>query len=510
MDLRQSLRILRARKWLLAASVVAALGVATMLALLPAREWAASATLQIQPASALTGGAVRPDDVSYVDRLINTYSAIVASADFGDSVARRAALSTRPALAVDAPSNTNLIAIEATTSSAAAAARAANAAVDELIARVQQRNRADLGSADAAFRERVTQIQNEIAKAHIRLSALRAQPQNERVREMEVALQEQITSQRGSLSALRNDHEAQRSSQAARAGVVSPAGRATPPSAPVSRRLGLVLPLGLIFGLLAGGGLALAAENFARRFRSEGEIEQALDTPVLATIPRGRRTRSHVLFKPGSREHEAIRRVRTQLLLADRAFKRLLVVSAEPGEGKSTIAANLARSASESGRSVILVDADLRRPTAHKFFGESNDGGLSDLLSGGESGWTRWQEFALTDSAGVSILPAGPPVDDPATLLGSEAMSHLLNMLSLRFDIVIVDSPALLAVSDTLALVALVDAVILVAGSNIAPDALRLANRQLRRAHAHPLGLVINGSDDANLSLYLDYEYTPS
>jgi non-specific protein-tyrosine kinase len=512
MDLHQYLRILYARRYVIAAVVVVAVAVAAAVKLLPAREWAASAALQVQPASALTGGAVRPDDVAYLDRLINTYTELVASSSFEADVARLARLRERPTLTIKAPSNTNLIGLEARAGSAADAARAATVAGHELVARVQQTNDVELRAADKAFEERASAIEGEIARAHVRLVDLRQGVQDHRSRESQVRLQEQIAGQRVSLSSLRNDYEAQRSSQAARASILSVTGEAATPTAPVSRRLNIVLPLGLVFGLLAGCGLALTADNLARRFRSEDEIEAALDTPVLAMVPRSRNDTPHVLFKPGTREHEAVRRVRTQLLLSERrGVRRILVASAEPGEGKSTLAANLAASLADSGRSVILVDADLRRPTVHKFFGERNDRGISTILTGSERATLpQWQQFAVRvgGARDLSIIPAGPTVSDPPTLLDSGAMSRLLDELGLRFHVVIIDSPAILAVSDALVLARDVDAVILVAGSQIAPDALRLANQQLRRAGATPLGLVMNGTDESKVSYYVDYEVT--
>ena len=506
MDLRQYLRILAGRKYLIAAAVAVSLGVAAALTFLPAREWSASTTMQVQPAAALVGGSVRPDDVTYLDRLINTYSEMVASPEFGDRVARHADLSARPTLVVTAPSNTNLIAIEATTTSAAAAARAANAGANELVSRISKGNLADMRAADKTFDARVAEIESSVAKAHVRLVDLRHGPQTKAAREAEVKLEEQIAGQRVSMNALRNAHEAQRSAQAARASTVAVVANATAPPAPISRHLGMVLPLGLMLGLLLGCALAFAADNLARRFRSEGEIEAALETPVMATIPRARRAGNFVLFSRGSREHEAIQRLRTQLLLADRAA-RILVVSAERGEGKSTLATNLACSVADSGRTVMLVDADLRLPTVHAFFREENEAGLSSLLSEPSlAGSLHWQRFACRlEGDGPSILPAGPPVVDPPMMLGSHAMSRLLDEISLSFDMIILDTPALLAVSDALVLAPLVDTVILVAGSHVDPDALRLAHRQLLRAGGSPVGLVINGSDDAGVSRYVDY-----
>jgi capsular exopolysaccharide synthesis family protein len=511
MDLRQYLSIIAARKYLVAAAVIAALVVAAILTLLPAREWKASATLQAQPGSALVGGSVRSDDLAYLDRLINTYSKMVASTEFADHVARTAGLRERPTLAVKAPANTDIIGIQATAADAASSAAAANAAGRELVARVQQGAEADLRTMDEAFQRRTQDIESSIAAAQVQLDALKSGPQTAGNRRAAIKLGEQIAGQRVSVTALRTDYEAKRDSQVARASTVSLVGEAARPIAPQSRRLRLVLPFGLVFGLLAGVGLALAAENLAQRFRSEGEIEAALEAPVMATVPRISEAADSRLFKPGSRGDEAVRRLRTQLLLPDREpLRRVLLASAKPGEGKSTIAANLACSVAASGRSVLLIDADLRIPTIHRFFGLARGAGLSDLLSDASpAGPVAWRDMVQhVERRGVTVLPAGGPVPDAATLLGSQAMARLLEEASLSFDMVILDSPALLAVSDALALTPMVDAVLLVAGSHVEPEALQNANQQLRRAGAPPLGLVVNGVDAGRLYNYGSYHAT--
>lgn len=507
LDLRRFGRVLGAHKLLLAVTTIAALGVAIAFTMLPAREWSASATLQVQPTAALVSGSVRSDDLTYTDRLINTYSTLVSSREFAASVRRRARLSATPALSVVAPANTNLLGVKATTGSAGEAVEAADTAARLLLAQVRARAASDLRAMDAAFEGRVGAIENDIAAARLKLDQL-GTPRTTAQRRQALKLQAQVAGGNVSMDALRRDFEAKRDTQVARASSISVTGAAERPTVPQSRHLKVVVPLGLILGLLAGAVLAFASENMSRRFRSPIEIEAALAAPVLAEVPRQRGASKHTLFSTGSRGEEAIRRLRTQLLLPDATpVRRVLLASAEPREGKSTIAANLACAFAHAGRSVVLLDCDLRAPTIHRFFGLPHEIGLSDLLvdpDGVPAG--TWRRYARdVGRTGLTVIPAGDPVADAATLVGSPAMQQLVEELSATFDVVVADSPALLAVSDALALSPLFDTVLLVAGADVSPDALSLAHRQLARAGATPRGLVVNGGDEGPVLRYERY-----
>jgi capsular exopolysaccharide synthesis family protein len=181
------------------------------------------------------------------------------------------------------------------------------------------------------------------------------------------------------------------------------------------------------------------------------------------------------------------------LLDSHRPDGRVLVfTSAQPGEGKSTIAANLAVELARAGKAVALVDADLRLPTIHQIFDLPNDQGLSGVLRGDVSLDAAVRPLP---SHGIQVLTAGQQVGDPAELLGSDRMAELLAELERRFDLVLVDTPSLLAVADGAMLLPAADELLLVIAQGRATvDAVRAACQQFAGAQVQPV-VVVNRVD---------------
>ena len=239
---------------------------------------------------------------------------------------------------------------------------------------------------------------------------------------------------------------------------------------PVSVGLGLIA--GLVVGILA----AFVWDRIDTRLRGPGELAERLGRPILGQIPRLRRRRRGglaIVDQPESAAADAYRRLRARLTeVAGRLeLTSIMVVSPGPGEGKSTTAANLAVAAAESGRDVLLVSADLRRPRIHELFGLQNDSGLSDILldglpdTTGESWPTddrRRTVLQLWSAAPhLWILASGPLPQRPSTLLDSTTMRQFLKEQGDLFDLILLDCPPALA-PDSLALASLVDGVLLV------------------------------------------------
>ena len=194
---------------------------------------------------------------------------------------------------------------------------------------------------------------------------------------------------------------------------------------------------------------------------------------------------------PLSPASEAFRVLRTNLQFAglDQPLKSVLITSASPGEGKSTTAANLAVTCTQSGMNVCLVDADLRRPTLHKSFRVKNWCGLTTALIG-EGGL----EAALQPGGldGLTLLTSGPLPPNPAEMLGSGRMVELLAELERRFDLVIVDTPPVLAVTDAAVLASRMDGVLLVVRSGQVPrQQVAQARDALAAVQARLLGVVL-------------------
>ncbi len=267
-----------------------------------------------------------------------------------------------------------------------------------------------------------------------------------------------------------------------------------------------------ILGLLAGLGLAFVVDSLDRRFRSPDDIRNDLGLPVVGHIPvipvsrEQRRAREQegeaddsldpvlrVFHHPRGRIAEAYRAVRTALYFSTRGggHKVLQVTSPNPGDGKTTLAANLAVSIATSGKRTLLIDADFRRPRIHKVFGIADAAGLSEVMAG-----TVELADAVRDTAveGLSVLVCGQRPANPAELLTSTKFQQLIEVLREKYEFVIFDTPPVLAVTDPLAVAPRMDGVLLVIRlAKSARNVTRKTIESLDSLGATVLGVVVNG-----------------
>jgi succinoglycan biosynthesis transport protein ExoP len=296
------------------------------------------------------------------------------------------------------------------------------------------------------------------------------------------------------------------------------------------------LLLGALLGGILGLGLAFFAEAVDRRVRSEQEIEEILGLPLLGRLPRpSRRLRKAnalvMLDESAGVDAEMFRKLRTSIdfVNLEPDARTIMVTSAVPREGKSTTIANLAVALARSGRRVALVDLDLRRPSLHAFFHARVDHGIADVLVNHESLVDALQPVALAgagrsnsappvnggqpDSSGTSngradagsflhLLPFGSIPLATAEFLESEQLGPLLRELATRFDIVLVDTPPMLAIGDAMALSSKVDAIVVVIHSGIQRPHLQELARQLRSCRAPALGFVLTGVSNGDGNSY--------
>jgi capsular exopolysaccharide synthesis family protein len=262
----------------------------------------------------------------------------------------------------------------------------------------------------------------------------------------------------------------------------------------------LIIGLGAFVGLAGGLGLAFLFDNLDTTLYSIEAIERVTHLITLAQIPQIKRRRKAqyiTCLSNNSPQGEAFRRLRTNLLIPatrqDNLYQTLLMVSAEPAEGKSTIVANLAQSVAQSGRKVVAIDADMRLPTLHEILELPNKIGLSNVLR---------QEVPLSEALqqapnlNLHVLTSGPIPSDPAELLDSCNLIALIDQLRDQFDLILIDSPALLAVADASILASVVDKVALVARrTKIKAEALAEACHQLETINAPMMGVIVNQSE---------------
>ncbi|WP_306232106.1 polysaccharide biosynthesis tyrosine autokinase [Agrococcus beijingensis] len=242
---------------------------------------------------------------------------------------------------------------------------------------------------------------------------------------------------------------------------------ATVPTSPVSPRTMVNIALGGIIGLALAAGFALLREVLDTRIRSERDIRAVTDAPMLGSInfdPNAKQRPLIVHADPQSPRSESFRTLRTnlQFIEVDDGSRTFVVTSSMPGEGKSTTTANLALALADAGQTVILVDADLRKPKVAEYMNLDGGVGLTDVLIGRADLVDAVQQWG---NKSLYVLPAGQIPPNPSELLGSKAMSTLIRDLQGEFDWILFDAPPLLPVTDAAVLSKHVEAVILVASA---------------------------------------------
>ena len=274
--------------------------------------------------------------------------------------------------------------------------------------------------------------------------------------------------------------------------------RATVPTTPIKPKKALIVLLATFLAGLVGVGLVLLLEALNNTFKSTEEIENTLNLPVLGLLPlirKGSRKQIANLFHDDTDKSfsESIRTIRTSVVLSamDEPHKILVVTSSVPGEGKSTVASNLAYALGQMEK-VLLVDADMRRPTLAKNFNfPVGTPGLANLIAG-----TAKLEECIKKVNGVDMLSAGVVPPNPLELLSSERFKKLIEFLRSKYDRVIIDSPPTQAVSDALVLGTMANALIYVIRSESTAKPLVVKGiGQLLQSNAPVTGIVLNQVD---------------
>jgi capsular exopolysaccharide synthesis family protein len=320
---------------------------------------------------------------------------------------------------------------------------------------------------------------------------------------------------------------------ALRAGNVRVVDPATLPDTPVSPSLRIDSAIGLLLGLFMGVALVLIRERADRTLQQPGDAQLCTDLPELGAIPsasfeggkglyggyarakalkEAESTGGKVAVAVGRSRHsaelitweqspsfmaEAFRTVLTSILFIGEngtSPRMLVFTSAASGDGKTTVVSNLGIALAEIGRRVLIIDADLRRPRQHKIFDLPNEAGLSTLLKSQEAKPVAWGDFVQqTGIPGLSLLPSGPATQAAANLLYSPRLNELLSRAKKEYDMVLLDTPPMLQMTDARVLGRMTDAVILVArAEQTTRDALIAATQRLAEDRIRVLGTILN------------------
>ena len=299
------------------------------------------------------------------------------------------------------------------------------------------------------------------------------------------------------------------------------------PAAPSEPNIPRNLGFGFVLGLTSGIGLAFLLEGVDNTVRTPEQAQAISGLPSLGMIPLGPKSTSETNSKPGlavaaskeaielitqsrplSQMAESYRALRTSLLLTSVGSppKTILITSALPREGKSTTSINTAIVLAQKGTRVLLIDADLRRPSIHKTLGMGPRIGLSNVLTGGATLQQATVRSSLLPN--LFILPAGTPPPNPSELLASARMFDLLAEVREQYDHIVLDTPPTLSVTDAVVLSTRADAVVLVIRSaQTTKPALRRARDILAQVNARVAGVLLNAVNLDSPDYYYYYEY---
>jgi len=320
-------------------------------------------------------------------------------------------------------------------------------------------------------------------------------------------LESLLAGYRSDFQTLQQNYEQASLNAASASDVVVILDQAHVPESPVQRNL-LYISMAAVVGLLVGLGLAFLLEQLNDRIRTSQDVNEKLGLTTLGMIA-GLPKRDDELVinaQPTSYQAEAFRMLGTNIRLSSivKSIHTLVVTSPASSEGKSIIVANLAIALAKMGMNVVAVDADLRLPRQHHLFGIGPGEGLTEsLLKEGFEGILQSTKFE-----GLKVLTSGTLPPNPAEVLSSPQMAKLLDELAQKFDLVIIDTPPLLAVADATILASKSDGVLLVLRSGHTPSqAVRDAIERLHQVGANLMGVVLNGVSRQRDTYYKYYGY---
>jgi non-specific protein-tyrosine kinase len=505
-ELRDDLRVLRKRKGTVILTVALLVGVTLAVSYLQTPVYAASTEvlLQSRPTESLfdsnTGQAVDPA------RAVQTQIRVFLSQPVRDAVKQQ--LGVVPHVSVSGVADTDVLQVTAESTVPKRAAVVSDAYANAYIEFRRKQAVDDILAASKQIQAQIDDIQKQIDAAEAEVGAAPA-AQQASVRQSVNGRKDLLASQQ---SVFRQKLDQLQVDQAIKSGGAQLVTPATVPASPVRPQPVRNAIIALVLGLVLGIGLVFLLEYLDDSVKSKDDLERATGgLPVLGVIPLvdwKDKEQAQVISLSDARApaSETYRTLRTsiQFMALDRPVRTMQVTSPSAEEGKSTTIVNLAVAISRAGQRVVILDCDLRRPRIHEFFGLDKSIGFTSVLLGKVPLTAALQ--TVPNQSRLSILASGPPPPNPSELLSSVRTVEVLTSLQAEADIVLIDTPPVLPVTDALVVSGRVDAtlVVCVAGSTTRKEAAR-AIELLRQVDAPLVGTVLNGvtADDA-----YDYGYS--
>ena len=495
MELRDYVKLIRARWWLIVLSMLIMLAFFLALVLFqpPLYQGEAQVIVSQQNTGALLLGAPRTTVAQISQSDVQTQADVISSRRIAEQVIQTLRLRTTTDsllkhVTATTDGETNIVTVDVTDRSPVLAAQIANAFAAAYVSW-------SLESRQASIKAAADDVQNRLAAAQQQIVALT--PANGAPLKSDKAVKlEAATTLYASLAA---NLEQLRINEQLETGFGSVLTSAVPNPSPVSPKPVRDGTLALVIGLGLGLGAVFVAEQLDTRIRSSAEAGELFGAPVLATIPTETQkgedlSLAAIIRHPEGAAAEAYRALRSSIdfINFEHSIKTILITSPGPSEGKSTVAANLAAALSQVGKKVVLINCDFHRPSTATFFGLKNQIGLSDVLTGAHELGEALQQPKGLDR--LRVVSAGRVPPNPGGLLGSSSMERLLAGVREQVDWIILDTPPVLAVADAATLARLVDGVLIVARIGFATrEAARNTRDQLENAGGRNLGVVAWG-----------------
>jgi polysaccharide biosynthesis transport protein len=492
-DLRQYLALVWQWAWLISLAVVLT-GVASFfISRQMTPVYQATTTLLINEAPS----SKTADYTSLMtsERLARTYSEMMVKEPIKAEVARRLGMPSLDGINITvAPvRDTQLISISVESPDAMHAALIANLLVAVFSDQIQSLQAARFDVSKQSLQQQLTDIEGQIRTTSDQLSTTKDITERDR-------LENKVTQYRQIYSTLLSSYEEVRLAETQTTSSVTQVEPALPPHDPIRPRILINTGLAAVVGLMLSLGVIFGIEILDDTLKNPEQITRELGLPILGVISHYKITESEDVpiaqVQPRSPISEAFRTLRTNVQYASvgRPLHSILVTSPSPGEGKTTVIANLAVVMAQSGRHVTVVDADMRRPTVHKRFGLVNQSGLSGIfvqptpvLNG------ALQKTAVSN---LTAVTSGSLPPNPSELLGSQRMNEILIQLGIDQEMILIDTPPILAVTDAAVLSSYVDGILLVVKpGSTKTAAARQAILALRRVNANLLGVVLNNME---------------
>lgn len=514
LELKDFLKIIRTRKLVIVNAILVVAIIALAISFTQSPQYVGEARVLIteRDAGAALLGNVIPEITGQPERALDTQVQLLQMRPLLENTIRELNLGITPRelegrIQVSAVGRTNIISVNVSDSDPARAAAIANELAEQFTRWSRDHRRESIAAAVDQVDARLAEVEDEILTLGRKVQA------EGRTEELAAGLQVALSAY-SSLSQERENLRIQEQLETGSARVVSPAVINEDPVSPNPLRNAI---LALSIGMALGLGLAMLNEYLDNTLKSSEEVESIFGAPVLGMIPLEKledtdQKRLTIVDRPGSVAAEAYRVLRNSLDFVnfEHNIKTLLITSAAPMEGKSTLSANLAASLAQTGQNVVLISCDFRRPTTERFFGVQNIIGLSDVLRGAH---TLKSALQRPGDEHLLVLTAGKMPPNPSEILGSTKMQELIENLKEWADWIILDTPPLLAVADATALARWADGTLIVTRGGVSTrDAAVKARDMLEMVGAKIIGSVIWGLEEklagGGYGYYGQYSYS--